>query len=155
MLMCVCMCVREGERLRLPFVHFLCPGAGYQMPTPRTHSQSRAGACKCVYYLQSLDSKEQEMFFLLLSPSRTNTHTHIRTHRIHTQTTSITPFLSLLMATLILSGHQKRLKEFIRVYFIFVLNIFSGPLRYCFCVKAWESKHEKSWNPFFQHTAAV
>lgn len=145
MLMCVCVC-EGGREITLPFCtifYVLVLDARCQLPT-HTHSLE-PGACKCVYYLQSLDSKEQEMFFLLLSPSRTNTHSYTQRH-IHTQTTSVTPFLFLLVAGLTLSWHKKRLKEFIRVYFILVLNIFSGPLHYCFCVKAWESKHE---NYFF------
>lgn len=153
--LCVFVCMWERERLHLPFVHFLCPVAGCQMPTPHTHSQSTAGACKCVYYLQSLDSKEQEMSFLFLSPSCTHTHT--------LPLSLPTPFCFPLSFSPLphglphpLSGHQKRLKEFIRVYFILVLIIFSRPLHYCFCVKAWESKHEKYKNHFFPlHTTEM
>lgn len=77
---------------------FYVPGAGCQMPTPHTHLQGRAGACECVYDLQSLDSKEQEMFFLLLSPSLTHAHTQFGfsiTVRTHSMTQCIPELLPL------------------------------------------------------------
>lgn len=147
------VCVREGDYTALLYIFYvLALDARCQLPA---HTHCLEPEPVSVFITSSLWTVKNRKCFSS-SSSHLHAQTHIHIHKdIHTQTTSVTPFPFLLVAAHILSGHQKRLKEFIRVYFILVLNMFSGLLHYCFYVKAWESKHEKSLNPSFHHTTAV
>lgn len=132
-----CMFVCERMRLHLPFVHFM---SWCWMPDANS-PLSLLPQPESVFITSSLWTvKNRKCFSSSHLHTHTQTHTHYLCHSLPLSASLCLFFYPSLVASHILSGYPGRLKEFIRVCFILVLNIFSGLLHYYFCVKAWEPK---------------
>ena len=121
---CICVLVLTGEITPL-FCTFFFMSCCWMPDAKSPHTLAvYTGACKCVYYLPSLDSKAQEMFSLLLSPIHTYTFS---VHLSFPSSLCFPPsyfFLPSPVAYHILCGYQKKLTEFTRVYFILFVIYF-------------------------------
>lgn len=133
---CTCswllVCMFSKERLCLPFLDFLCPVLDAR--------------CQLPAHMHSLQTEPVSVFITSHHWTvKTHTHTHSFTLPLslpYSFCFLLSLFTPLMWPPTSSPGTKKGLRN-LWVYFILVLNIFSGPLNYCFCVKAWESKHEK------------